>query len=255
MAKSILVANWKNHPSSLSEAKTLLNQLSRKSRFYRNLHFFIAPPLPYLELVSIRTENFAHLASQDIFLPLRTGSYTGEVTLDILKSFGIELSILGHSERRALGETSENVCRKVKSALRAGIISLVCIGEISRDTDGEHFEFLREQLKASLRGLGRKSDVSKLIVAYEPAWAIGHSSKEAIDSSDLSQAVIFIRKTLVDIFGRGAAERIPILYGGSVEPVNAELLVRETGIRGFLIGHTSLKAKNLEAIAQSLLLK
>src|SRR3989338_6354854 len=252
MARPILVANWKNHPSSLIEAKTLLRQLSRSSKLYKKLFFFIAPPYPYFALVSERLGNFGQLAAQDVFV-LPSGNHTGQVTLDILKSFGVRLSILGHSERRALGETNDSVSQKINIALRSGIIPLVCVGETARDQDGEHFEFLRDELKLSLAGLNRKNDIAKLVIAYEPVWAIGKNARDAIAPADLSQSVIFIRKVLTDMFGRKTAEHIPILYGGSVESANVRALLHETGIRGFLVGHASLHTKSLEAIAESLI--
>src|SRR3989338_28327 len=156
MAKPILVANWKNHPGSLSEAKALLRQIAKSAKLYKKLSFFVAPPFTYFESVSKRLGSFGRLASQNIS-PLPPGNYTGQVAPDILKSFGVRLAIIGHSERRALGETSEVVYQKVKIALRSGITPLVCIGETSRDRDGERFEFLREQLKSSLTGLNRKA--------------------------------------------------------------------------------------------------
>src|SRR3989344_9381751 len=254
MAKPILVANWKNHPGSLDEAKMLLGQLSRDSKFYKKLTLFIAPPFTYFESVSQRLGNFGQLASQNISsLPL--GNYTGQVTPDILKSFGVRLAIIGHSERRSFGETSEHVARKVKAALHAGITPLVCVGEISRDQDGEYFELLREQIKLSLADVNRKTGASKLVLAYEPVWAIGKSARDAMVSADLAQSLIFIRKVLTDMFGRSIAERIPILYGGSVEPSNALALFRETGIRGLLVGHASLNAKSFGVIAKSLISK
>jgi len=253
MAKPILVANWKNHPNSLLEARSLLRQLSRDSRFYKKLSLFIAPPLPYFESVSQRIKNFANLASQDISSSVG-GTHTGSVTPDILKSFGVRLSIIGHSERRALGETNELVSEKVKIALRSGIVPLVCIGEVSRDQDGEHFEFLRGQLKLSLASL-RKADASKLVIVYEPVWAIGKHATDAIEPKDLSQGVIFIRKVLTDMFGRKTAECIPILYGGSVEPADVSMLWHDTGVRGFLVGHASLDAKSFRVIAESLISK
>ena len=254
MARPILVANWKNHPGSLTEAMALLRRLSRSSRLYKRLSFFIAPPYPYFALVSERLGNFSQLAAQDVS-SLPSGNYTGQVTPDILKSFGVRLAILGHSERRGLGETSEHIARKVKTALRSGIAPLVCVGELSRDRDGEHFEFLRGQLRLSLAGLNRRSDVSRLALAYEPVWAIGKHARDAMTPADLSQSVIFIKKVLTDTFGRATADRIPILYGGSVEPANAEVLSKGTGIRGFLVGHASLNAKSFEAIAESLISK
>ncbi|MDP2642047.1 MAG: triose-phosphate isomerase family protein [bacterium] len=251
MAKPILVANWKNNPKALSEVKTLLKQLSRDQRFYKKLTLFIAPPLPFFESISLRAASFAHLASQDISV-LTNGTHTGAVTVDILKGFGTRLAILGHSEQRALGETSEEVSEKVKIALRSGITPLVCVGELSRDHDGEHFEFLRQQVKLSLAGFARRGDAAKIALAYEPVWAIGQRAISAIEPLDLAQSVIFIRKVLTDMFGRVVAERVPILYGGSVEPNNASALLRGTGIKGFLVGRASLNAKSFRSIAESL---
>lgn len=254
MVKPILVANWKNHPDSLDEAKILLGQLSRDSKFYKKLAFFIAPPFTYFESVSQRVSHFGYLASQNIS-SLPSGNYTGQVAPAILKSFGVRLAIIGHSERRQFGETSEHVARKVATALRAGITPLVCVGEVSRDQDGEHFEFLREQIKLSLAGVNRKTGAPKVVLAYEPVWAIGKSAREAINPTDLSQSVIFIKKVLTDMFGRSTADRIPILYGGSVEPNNVRALFQDTGLRGFLVGHASLKAKTFGALAKSLISK
>lgn len=254
MAKPILIANWKNHPGSLDEAKMLLGQLSKDSKLYKKLTLFIAPPFTYFEIVANHLGSYGKLASQDISV-LARGNYTGQVTADILKSFGVRLAIVGHSECRELGETSEQVAKKVRTALHSGITPLVCIGELSRDQDGEHFEFLREQLKLSLAGLNRKTDALKLAIAYEPVWAIGKQAKGAIEPADLSQSIIFIRRVLTDMFGRATAERVPILYGGSVEAVNARALFRETGIRGLLVGHASLNAKSFKMIAESLVTK
>ncbi len=253
MARPILIANWKNHPSSLAEARALLGQLSKNRRLYKKLSLFIAPPFTYFESVSERLGNFGQLASQNIS-SLPPGNYTGQVTPDILKSFGVRLAIIGHSERRGFGETSEHVAKKVKTALRSGIVPLVCIGEKVRDADGEHFEFLREELKSSLASLSRQA-AAKVAIAYEPVWAIGKSAKDALGATELAESVVFIRKVLTDMFGRTTAERIPILYGGSVEPNNAGRLFGETGIRGFLVGHTSLNAKSFKVIVESLISK
>jgi len=251
MARPILVANWKNHPGSIKEAASLSKEMSKSRALYKKLSLFVAPPYPYFDSVSSVVKSFASLASQDI-VALPKGSHTGFVTADILKSFGVKLSIIGHSERRALGETSQDVALKIKESLRAGIAPLVCVGEKDRDVDGEHFEFLREELRSSFAGLSRRADISKLAVAYEPVWAIGGDAQDAMEAGDLSQSVIFIRKVLTEIFGRALAENIPILYGGSVEPDNVGALLSETGVRGFLVGHASLDGKTFKAVAESL---
>lgn len=251
MAKFILVANWKNYPNSLEEADSLLKAMSKKRLLYKKVSLFVAPPLTYLERVSARIKSFAKVASQDMSLFYK-GARTGEITPEILKSFGVRMTIVGHSERRALGETVEVVRDKVKSALRAGITPLVCFGERERDHDGEHFEFLRDELKQLLSGVSKK-DVSKIVLAYEPVWAIGKSARDAMSPLDLSQTVMFIKKVLADLFGREVSESVPILYGGSVELANAQELTQGTGIKGFLVGHASLKSKSLEAITRLVL--
>ena len=250
MAKHILVANWKNHPESPLRTNSLLTGLAKKSTLYKKLSTFVAPPLPFFESVSKKIKGFATLASQDIFFTPE-GTVTGAVTPDILKSFGVKMAIIGHSERRALGETNEVVLEKIKSAFRSGITPLLCIGERERNNEGEHFEFIEEELKLSLEGVRRKDDAERLVVAYEPIWAIGKTAKDAISPEDLTQMVMFIKKVLTDIFGRESADRIPILYGGSVEPESTRALM-ETGIRGFLVGHASLDPKKFALIAEAL---
>ncbi len=252
MKKAVLVANWKNHPDSLSKVEDLINGLKKKSEVYKKLATFIAPPLAYFESVSKKTKTFASLASQDISVGKKTT--TGAVEADILQSFGVKLSIIGHSERRALGETNEDVGEKIRVALKSGITPLVCIGEIERDREGEFLEFIRHEIRLSLAGVKKKDEAKKIMIAYEPIWAIGRSVKDAVVPEDLVQMVIFIRKVLTDLYGRETADKIPLLYGGSVEKRNAEELVH-TGINGFLVGRASLSAENFGGIASVLLNK
>lgn len=250
MTKPILVANWKNHPESLSKASLILNGLAKKASLYKKLLTVVAPPVTYFETASKRVKSYAALGSQDIFFGIE-GTYTGAITPDILKSFGVKYTIIGHSERRGLGETSPVVAAKLKTALRAGIVPIICIGEDTHDQDGAYFEFLREELKLSLEGVRRRDDAQKLIIAYEPVWAIGKKAKEAMQPEELSEMVIFIKKVLTEIFGRESAEKIPILYGGSVDPSNAAGLIA-SGIKGFLVGRASLDPKSFAAIAETL---
>ncbi len=252
MTKPILVANWKNRPDSLGKANEILKGFSKKSDVYKKLNTFIAPPLAYFESVSKKTKTFSKLASQDISIGKKTT--TGAVEVDILQGFGVRLSIIGHSDRRALGETNEEVTEKIKVALKAGITPLVCVGENERDREGEFLEFIRHQIRLSLGGIKKKENATKLVVAYEPVWAIDKGAKYAMAPEDLAQMIIFIRKVLTDIYDRKTADKIPILYGGSVEKSGVEGLVR-TGINGFLVGQASLDPENFGKIAQALLKK
>jgi triosephosphate isomerase (TIM) len=249
MKRPILVANWKNHPASLSEARRLLSGLSRQTKVFKKITTFVAPPTTYLELAATKVRSYAGLAVQDIFFTSE-GTYTGAISPDILKSFGVKLAIVGHSERRKLGENNELVAAKIKTALRAGITPLLCVGEPERDPEGSYFEFISDELRSSLDGVKRE-EAGKLIVAYEPIWAIGKKARDAMAPEDLAQMTIFIKKVLTQIFNRKIADRIPILYGGSVEPANASALI-ETGVNGFLVGHASLDDKSFTEIAKSL---
>ncbi|MFZ2048732.1 MAG: triose-phosphate isomerase [Minisyncoccia bacterium] len=249
MVKPILVANWKNYPSSLEEVKDLLKRLSKDSVEYKKINLFIAPPVVYLESVLNKIKNFGSLAVQDVPL-MYEGTHTGELSMHILKSFGVRLSIVGHSERRTLGETNEVINHKIKNILKSGMVPLLCVGEKEKDLHGEHFEFVREQIVACLYKI-KKDDVSKIIIAYEPVWTIGKKAKDAMDKNDIEQMIIFIKKILTDLYSRETAEKIKILYGGSVEPANAASIL-ESGVRGFLVGHSSINAENFYRIAKVL---
>lgn len=249
MAKPILVANWKNYPASLAEAKALLKEYAKKKLIYKKTFLYIAPPFPYFESVGAKAGGLGSLASQDF--SSEKGTYTGEVTSDILKSFGTKLAIVGHSERRALGETAEEVAEKAKAALKAGLTPLICFGEKARDAEGEYFRFLQDELATLLHGIGKK-DAERIMLAYEPLWAIGASSSGPINPGDLSETVLFVKKVLTGFYGRETAEKLPILYGGSVDHTNAGLLLRNAGVRGLLVGRASLNAKSFEGIARAI---
>ncbi|MEK7194324.1 MAG: triose-phosphate isomerase [Patescibacteria group bacterium] len=247
--KFILVGNWKNYPSSLEEANILLNALSKQGKLFKKLSTCIAPPAPYMGVLSKKIKSFASLCSQDIFA--LSGTHTGFITTDILKNFGVKATIIGHSERRKLGETNKDVSEKIKNALQMGIVPIVCVGEEVHDAEGKYFEALNEQIGASLEGV-KKNEAKKLVMAYEPVWAIGKRAKDAMQPEELSQMVIFIKKVLTEMFGRESADKMSVIYGGSAEPGNVRDLIAGTGVKGFLVGHASLNAKNFIQIAKAL---
>ncbi|HRH25361.1 MAG TPA: triose-phosphate isomerase [Parcubacteria group bacterium] len=250
--KYILAANWKSHPSNADEAKKLLVGLVKNGANFKKLHTIIAPPNTFLELVNSKIRSIGVLASQDMSL-LPKGTYTGETTAEMLKGLGVRVSIVGHSERRKLGETNTLVAAKVSQAIKEGIVPIVCVGEDVHDTEGGYYEVLNSQIRNSLEGL-KKTDVKKLVVAYEPLWAIGKSAKDAMQPGDLGQMVVYIRKVLTEMYGRTAADQVTIIYGGSVEPGNAKELL-SSGAQGFLVGHASLNSKSFAEIAKAILNK
>ena len=240
MKKPLVIANWKMYVESPLEAKTFITGLKRKLSKLTTVDVWVAPPAPFIfELAKSTKGGRIKVGAQSI--SAYEGAHTGDVSASMLKSVGAQFTILGHSERRARGETNELVHDSLARAAQAGLIPVLCVGELERKEDGSHFAFIEEQLASALRG--SISLASKLVVAYEPVWAIGKTAADAMASQELEETAIFIRKTLADILGRNDALKIPILYGGSVEAENAPTLLAEGGVGGFLVGHASAQLK------------
>ena len=168
----------------------------------------------------------------------KSGAYTGEISADMLKEYGVEYAIIGHSERRQyFGETDESVNKRTLTALEAGITPIVCVGETleERETDKTN-EVLYRQLKT---GLANVDDVTKVVIAYEPVWAIG-TGRTATDAQ-AQETIAFIRKTIGELFCPKCAEKIVIQYGGSMNAGNCKGLMAQPDIDGGLIGGASLK--------------
>src|SRR3990167_8240806 len=149
----------------------------------------------------------------------------------MLKSLGVSYCLVVHSERRAIGETDEDVSKKVNAALRESLKVIVCIGERERDSSGAYFEFLKNQLKKSLAGVQPRF-LSDLIIAYEPVWAIGKSFRESMTPDDIREMTIFIQKVLSDSYDRKMVAAIPIIYGAAVEPENVAAVLQEGEVAG-----------------------
>lgn len=246
MAKKLIVANWKLNPTSFEEADRLIKTLSRAR--ISGPTVVICPPALYLSRFTLRKSKLL-FGVQDIFTE-NSGAFTGEISAPMAKSVGAHFSIIGHSERRALGESNSTVSKKTSASLRAGLHTVLCVGEKERDSHGHYLSYLKAQIDESLEGV-TKNQIEKLIIAYEPIWAIGTRAEGAIESRELQETVIFIHKVLHDRFGKKALS-IPILYGGSVDVVNAETLVLEGRVNGLLVGRESLKAPHFLKIVSAL---
>ncbi len=238
--KKQIVANWKMNPGTAAQARALFLATRRAATAARRVSVTVCPPFPFLPLFSRLSNGVISLGAQDAFWR-NGGPYTGEVSPEMLKDVGVTLAIVGHSERRARCETDDVVSRKAQAVVREGLTALVCIGERTRDENGDFFGVLREQMKASFSRVQRRF-LSDIVIAYEPLWAISKNWRDAASPSVVRETAIFIRKVLADLFGE-AGVAVPILYGGSVGPENAPALLRDGDIAGFLIGHESLDAE------------
>lgn len=239
--KKFIIANWKMNPENLAEAKKLFLGIKQTASKLKNVQTVFAPPFVYLnELNKLYTGHRIELAGQDVFWE-KKGSFTGEISSLMLKDSGATYIIVGHSERRALGESDIDVNRKILTVTKSGLITVLCIGESNRDhKNGTHLSFLTRQLEIALKDVS-KNKLSKVIIAYEPIWAIGKDEEEAMKPEELYETVIFIKKVMVNIFGKNSALKVPILYGGSAKKGNTEALLTKGMVDGLLVGHASLK--------------
>ena len=247
MAKKIIIANWKMNPLTGKEAEKLFLDVAKGISGLKKSEIVICPPFIFIENLSdTRKTKKIILGSQDAFYG-ETGAFTGEVSADMLYEAGVRYSIIGHSERRAMGETNGEINKKVKSALSSGLHPVLCVGEKDRDENHGYFSVVKTELEECMNGISKNS-LSKMIIAYEPVWAIS-TTQGHVDASpgDSREMAIFIRKILSDKFGKEAAG-VKILYGGSVNERDALEFLKDGGIDGLLVGRASLNAKKFTEI-------
>lgn len=237
MKKRIIIGNWKMNPRTLEEAKNIYKSTKTVADKLKSVSVVMCPPFVYTStLLNSRTETTVKIGSQDAYFE-EQGSYTGEISPVMLKDLGVEYAIIGHSERRSKGETDEMISKKVALCLEVGIIPILCIGEKVRDEGGSHLDFIKDQVKNSLNKVPKKN-ISKLIIAYEPIWAIG--AKEAMVPESIYEMSLFIKKVLSDMYGHDEGISTPILYGGSVNFRNALDIFNKGKIDGLLVGRESV---------------
>ncbi|MFP4539537.1 MAG: triose-phosphate isomerase [Candidatus Paceibacterota bacterium] len=241
-----IIGNWKMNPDNKKEAKKLFTAV-RKASQRRHSSIIICPPFVYLSIFSSeRVPKSLSLGSQDCFFKDK-GSFTGEVSPVQITDMKAEYVILGHSERRELGEDDEMVSKKIKAALASGLRPIVCIGEKQRDKEGEYLQFLESQLSSVFSGVSA-ADLDQVLVAYEPIWAIGQTEEEAITGHLLHETVVFIKRFLVRRYGKEIGFATPVIYGGAVTNRNVEDLLQEGKADGVLIGRQSLDPKSFTEI-------
>ena len=238
----IVIANWKMAPETLSEALKIFSEVKNSSKNLKNTKVVICPSDIYLSsLIENRRKGKKILFGVQNIFSEEEGAHTGEISIDMMKNLGVEYVIVGHSERRALGEDDLLISKKVNLVLNSKLNPILCVGEKERNEEGSFLLFISEQIKNSLQKVEKKY-LKNLIIAYEPIWAIGKTAQDAMDSRGVHQMTLFIKKVLKDLFDEKIVEKVAILYGGSVELNNAEDLIKNGNVNGFLIGHESLDA-------------
>ena len=249
MRKTVIAGNWKMYKTN-KEAVEVLTQLKDLTKDVSTVDIVIGAPFTCLSdaVKAVKGSN-VKIAAENVY-PKEEGAYTGEVSPKMLKDIGVEYVILGHSERREyFGETDEFINQKVKAVLEYGMTPIFCIGEKLEDREsGKTLDVNTRQIKGGLAGLSQEES-KKVIVAYEPVWAIGTGKTATPEMAQETHKEI--RNVLAEMFGKDVAEEITIQYGGSMKPENAKDLLSQADIDGGLVGGASLKADSFFEIIKA----
>jgi triosephosphate isomerase len=238
MNKKLIIGNWKMNPATVEEAKHIAKKIREASLDLKHVDTVIAPPFVYIApcTAKISSQNF-FMGAQSVSRDLE-GAHTGEISAKILRDLGVEYVIVGHSEERERGETSETISKKIIAVLDEGLKPVVCVGEKTRDTEnGSHYDFLKQQIGETFVNVPKKY-AKDIVLAYEPVWAIGASEPMAPDQ--IYETTIFVRKVFSDIFGTNLAMKTLVLYGGSVNFKNAGGIMITGKVDGLLVGRESV---------------
>ena len=247
MRRRIIAGNWKMH-NNISESQNLVTKLVNGLNNQNiNREVIICPPFTSLtEVSNLLSGTKIELGAQNMHFENK-GAFTGEISADMLKSIGCKYVILGHSERRNIfGETDELINRKIKQALISELTPIFCMGEtLEQREDGITNDVIKKQISEGMKGLSEE-DVNKIIIAYEPIWAIGTGKTATPEQAQ--EVHKFIRSLLRENFSENSSQNIPVLYGGSVKPDNAEDLLAKEDIDGVLVGGACLDVDSFISI-------
>jgi triosephosphate isomerase (TIM) len=246
--KKLLAGNWKMYGNP-DQAVDLVESLKRLVSDVTDRDVLVAPPFPMLPAVAERIRGTRLLlGAQNVYWE-DSGAFTGEVSAPMLRAVGCTHVIIGHSERRQyFNETDESVARRIRAALRNELTPIVCVGESLQEREsGRTLAVTEGQVRGALGDLGA-SDVARLVLAYEPVWAIGTGKVATPEQAQEVHAAI--RKTIGGLAGADVAAGLRILYGGSVKPDNVDTLMAQPDLDGALVGGASLKAEDFARIVR-----
>ena len=243
MRRPIIAGNWKMNKTA-AEGAALVNELKP---LVKDADCDVVVCVPFTDIPAVSAAakgSNIRVGAQNVHFAEK-GAYTGEISAEMHKEFGVEYVIIGHSERRQyFGETDETVNKRMHAALAAGLTPIVCVGESLEEREtGKTEAVLSVQIEEGLKGL---EDVSKIVIAYEPIWAIGTGKTATAEQAN--ETIAFIRKKCAEVFCPKCAEKVRIQYGGSMNAKNCKELMAMPEIDGGLIGGASLKAEDFSVI-------
>ena len=246
MRKALMAGNWKMH-MSIAEACKLAEDIAAKCREYDDREVLLAPTYTSLSAVAetLKGKNII-LSSQNVCWEEK-GAFTGEIAPPMVTDAGGSAALVGHSERRQIFlESDELINKRLRGGLQFGLLGVLCIGETLDEREaGRTFDVLEEQIRKGLKDVDA-GQMEKVVIAYEPVWAIG--TGKTATKEQAQEAHAFVRKLIGEIYEKGIADQLRILYGGSVKPANVDELMAQPDIDGALVGGASLDAESFGRI-------
>lgn len=241
MRRPIIAGNWKMN-NGVAEAKKLATEILELDLSKDVEAVLCTPAIDLYPVKELIKDSDIKLGAQNMYFE-ESGAYTGEISPLMLKDLGVEYVILGHSERREyFKECDETINKKVVSALKNDLQPILCVGETLEEREsGSEKDKVKGQIEKNLSGLSPE-DFDKVVIAYEPIWAIG--TGKTASSDDAEEMCAYIRELVKEIFGQEAADKVRIQYGGSVKPENVKDIMSKENIDGALVGGASLEAKS-----------
>lgn len=247
----LLVGNWKMAPNKSSEALNLAKKILLVSKTYKkSIQTVICAPSIHIPLLAKNIKNTIFIGAQSVS-GYEDIAQTGLLNANMIKDYGAMYCIVGHSEVRARGESDESIVLAVNSLLNKKVTPIICVGEKDRDAHGWYLSTVKDQVEKIINSIP-KASLKKIVLAYEPVWAIGKEAKREATPVECREMIIFIRKTIADLVDAKSAQAIPILYGGSVNDQNAVNFIKEGESQGLLVGRASLDIKKFSAIMKNI---
>jgi len=241
MRRFLVAGNWKMNTTRATGEDLSAALAANAPAAEDGVEVLVCPPYPYLAPIADKVSGSAvNLGAQDVYFEA-SGAFTGEVAVDMLKDVGCSHVIIGHSERRhVMGETDEIINKKVKAGIAGGLTVVLCVGELLSDREAGNTEAILDgQMAGALADIS-EADAASIVIAYEPVWAIGTGVTASPEQAESAHE--HLRKWVASRYTDAFSEQIRILYGGSVKPDNAEVLMGQPNVDGALVGGASLKA-------------
>lgn len=251
--KIYIVGNWKMNPASQDDAEAMFDEIENEVYRINNDGMEVVICMPCLFLSEFDPEGKIRLGAQNVFWE-KQGAFTGEISAEMLRRAGAKYVIVGHSERRKyLLETDEMANLKIKACLAGSLCPVLCVGETAEEKErGDAGEVIARQVEKALMGISDKEILGKILIAYEPVWAISSGANPVIPTTDEIMSMgLIVRKALMKLYGsHEVVYSIPILYGGSVCCQNCFDFVDKTGMNGLLVGSASLRPQEFAGIVK-----